>query len=210
MSRDVKSRKPAPRKKSAGGTLIGMFIGLVLGVVLAAGVVWYMNKSPTPFVNKVQQAPSSSTKPDQPPVALPGKPGDPVPEKRFQFYDILPGKAEALPGKAEAVAGKELPRTAEVKPADAKDPGEEPKAAAEKPGKPHYLQAGSFSRAEDADNLKANLAMMGLEASVQQVMVQDKTYFRLRLGPYTKLEDANKVRSELAKAGVDTALIPKE
>jgi hypothetical protein len=26
-----------------------MFIGLVLGVVAAAGVVWYMNKSPLPF-----------------------------------------------------------------------------------------------------------------------------------------------------------------
>lgn len=136
-------------------------------------------------------------------MALPGKPGDPVPEKRFQFYDILPGKAEAVPGK-------EPPKTAEVKPADAKDKDPKKEAAAEKPGKPHYLQAGSFSKAEDADNLKANLAMMGLEANVQQVMVQDKTFFRLRLGPYTKVEDANKVRAELAKAGVDTALIPKE
>ncbi len=81
MSRDVKSRKPAPKKKSGGGTLIGMFIGLVLGVLIAAGVVWYMNKTPVPFVNKVQQVPSS-TNPGQAPMALPGKPGDPVPEKR--------------------------------------------------------------------------------------------------------------------------------
>jgi hypothetical protein len=30
-----------------------MFIGLVLGVVAAAGVVWYMNKSPLPFNKQV-------------------------------------------------------------------------------------------------------------------------------------------------------------
>ena len=198
MSRDMKPKKAPSRKKSGGGTLVGMFIGLVLGVVIAAGVVWYMNKTPAPFVNKVQQVPSSNANPGQAPKALPGKPGDPVPEKRFQFYDILPGKAEAVPGK-------EPPKTAEVKPAAPADAKKE-----EPQGKPHYLQAGAFSRAQDADNLKANLAMMGLEANVQQVMVQDKTFFRLRLGPYTKIEDANKVRSELAKAGVETALVGKE
>ncbi len=198
MSRETKSRKPAPRKKSGGGTLVGMFIGLVLGVLIAAGVVWYMNKTPVPFVNKVQPAPGNTANPNQPPMALPGKPGDPVPEKRFQFYDILPGKTEANPGK-------EPPAPADVKPVQAAKP-----EAAEKQGKPHFLQAGSFSRAQEADNLKANLAMMGLEANVQQVMVQDKTFFRLRLGPYTKIEDANKVRAELAKAGVETTLVGKE
>lgn len=203
MSRDAKPKKTPPRKKSGGGTLIGMFIGLVLGVLIAAGVVWYMNKTPVPFVNKVQPAPSSNATPGQAPVALPGKPGDPVPEKRFQFYDILQGKAEAVPGKGETKpAGEAKPQPQDTKP-------EEPKKD-DKPSKPHYLQAGSFSKAEDAENLKANLAMMGLEASIQQVMVQDKIFFRLRLGPYHKVEDANKVRAELAKAGVDTALIPKE
>lgn len=188
--------------------MLGMFIGLVLGVLIAAGVVWYMNQTPIPFVNKTQPAPSSATQPGNAPLALPGKPGDPVPEKRFQFYDILPGKAEAVPGK-------EVPEpTAAAKPADnaaaVEARKEEPRKEEAKPARPQYLQAGAFSRAQDADNLKANLAMMGLEAQVQQVMVQDKTFYRLRLGPYNKIEDANAVRAELAKAGVDTALVNKE
>ena len=55
MSRDMKPRKRQPaKKKSGGGTLVGMFIGLVLGVGIAAGVVWYLNKSPLPFVDKAQ------------------------------------------------------------------------------------------------------------------------------------------------------------
>ncbi|MDD2744333.1 MAG: SPOR domain-containing protein, partial [Rhodocyclaceae bacterium] len=71
---------------------------------------------------------------------------------------------------------------------------------------PLFLQAGSFSTASDADNQKAKLAFMGVEAVVQQVMVQDKTYFRVRVGPYTKIDEMNKVRTELAKAGIESAL----
>lgn len=201
-AKPVSARPRTGRRQAAGGTLLGMFIGLVLGVLIAAGVVWYMNKAPMPFVaNKAQQAPAVAAHPDQPPAALPGKPGDPLPEKRFQFYDILPGKAEAVPDKP--ADGKTSEKAADKSPD--KDKSEDKVA-----GKPHYLQAGAFSKAQDADNLKANLAMMGLEASVQQVMVQDKTFYRLRLGPYTRIEEANKVRSELAKAGIDTTLVGKE
>ncbi|MDR3323916.1 MAG: hypothetical protein LBS89_06910, partial [Zoogloeaceae bacterium] len=68
----------APRKKSAGGTLVGIFVGLVLGMLIATGVVWYMNKTPVPFMERVKPAPLGGN-PNQPPVKLPGKPGDPVP-----------------------------------------------------------------------------------------------------------------------------------
>lgn len=210
MSRDVKPRKArAAKKKSGGGTLIGMFIGLVLGVGIAAAVVWYLNKSPMPFQQGKPQAPrtelpagmnGNGTKPAQPgqPIPLPGKPGDPVPEKRFQFYDILPGKADAVPDKAQ-------------KPADAKKDEAKKEEAKKDEGKdskqPLFLQAGSFSTPHDADNQKANLALMGVEAAVQQVMVQDKTYYRVRVGPFSRIEELNKVRADLARSGVEASLV---
>ena len=208
MSRDMKPRKSQPaKKKSGGGTLIGMFIGLVLGVGIAAGVVWYLNKSPLPFVDKVPPRTETNGKnghngqPAQPgqPLALPGKPGDPVPEKRFQFYDILPGKADAVPDKA--------PKP-EDKPAETKrdDKKEEKKEEVKESKTPLFLQAGSFSTAQDADNQKAKLAFMGVEAVVQQVMIQDKTFYRVRVGPYTKIDELNKVRAELAKSGIEAQL----
>ena len=210
MSRDMKPRRQQPaKKKSGGGTLIGMFIGLVLGVGVAAGVVFYLNKSPLPFNKSLSQpkteAPAPANGKGEKPVtnapaaptqviALPGKPGDPVPEKRFQFYDILPGKTDAVPDK-------------NPKPAVTK---EEPKKEESKDGKeskqPLFLQAGSFSTANDADNQKAKLALMGVEAVVQQVMVQDKTYFRVRVGPYSKIDELNRVRADLAKAGIEAQL----
>ncbi len=92
----MKPKRAPAKKKSAGGTLIGLFIGLVLGIVGAAAVVWYINKMPTPF-NKQATPPqgangaaakSSESGKAQPsgaqqqagtPAPLPGKPGDPVP-----------------------------------------------------------------------------------------------------------------------------------
>ncbi|MGB8052994.1 MAG: SPOR domain-containing protein, partial [Azonexus sp.] len=59
---------------------------------------------------------------------------------------------------------------------------------------------------EDADNQKAKLAFMGVEAVIQQVMIQDKTLYRVRVGPYTKIDELNKVRAQLAKSGIDAQL----
>lgn len=207
MSRDMKPRRNQPaKKKSAGGTLVGMFIGLVLGVGMAAGVVWYLNKSPLPFVEKAQPPAKMTGKNGEPlqPLALPGKPGDPIPEKRFQFYDILPGKADAVPDKApKPDAKKEDVKKDETKKEEKKD---EKKEESKESKTPLFLQAGSFSTAQDADNQKAKLAFMGMEAVVQQVMIQDKTFYRVRVGPYTKIDELNKVRAELAKSGVEAQL----
>jgi len=217
MSRDMKPRKRQPaKKKSGGGTLIGMFIGLVLGVVIAAAVVWSLNNSPLPFNKQVQAPPRADAKangngPPAQPMALPGKPGDPIPERRFQFYDILPGKADAVPDKAakpeepkkdekKEEAKKEEPKKEEAKKEETKK--EEPKESKT----PLFLQAGSFSTAQDADNQKAKLAFMGVEAVVQQVMIQDRTLYRVRVGPYIKIDELNKVRAELAKSGIEAQL----
>ena len=244
MSRDMKPRKTPPARKSGGGTLLGLFIGLVIGVIAVAGVVWYINKAPLPFTTTGQQpklSPPIATKPVAPtapevppvasaPVALPGKPGDPVPEKpRFDFYKILPGNAEAIPDpkpeEAKPVVSKPGETKAittapgEAKPADAKPV--ESKAVASKPteGKvdkdntlkePIYLQAGSFASASEADNQKARLALLGAEARIQQVMLQDKVWYRVRIGPYHKMDDVNHLRADLARQGIEANVVRKD
>jgi len=207
MSRDMKPKRTPAKKKAHGGTLVGLFVGLVFGIVGAAGVVWYINKMPTPFNKQVTQPPpADNVKPAAPgapagtPAPLPGKPGDPIPEKRFQFYDILPGKADAVPDKAaKPEVKKEEPKKEEKKEEAKKEEVKESKT-------PLFLQAGSFSSAQDADNQKAKLAFMGIEAVIQQVMIQDKTFYRVRVGPFTRIDELNKTRAELAKNGIDAQL----
>lgn len=206
MSRDMKSRKSsqsASISRTRGNTLVGLFLGLVIGVLGAAGVVWYIYKTPPPLSNKSpvsvpQQPPDASGAPA--PMALPGKPGDPIPQTRdkprFDFYKILPGNAEPIPD----------PKPGEPKQANAAQ------SKGEKDGmkEPVYLQTGSFQSAGDADNQKAKLAMMGAEASIQQVMLQDKVWYRVRLGPFKKIDELNSVRSDLAKQGIEASVVKKD
>lgn len=181
-------------RKQGGGTILGMFIGLVVGVVVAAGVVWYLNKTPLPFQAKGQKPPAekageAKAEPGKPaaPEPLPGKPGDKAAEKpRFEFYKILPGSQEPVP-------------QAEPKPA----------VAAPKPaGEALFLQAGSFQNPADADNLKARLALMGVEASVQQVTLPEKgVMHRVRIGPYANPDEMAKARTLLAQNGIQASIV---
>ena len=214
MSRDMKPRKgskTASRKKTGGGTLLGLFLGLVLGVLAAAGVVWYIYKTPIPFNNKSQPSPvpvpaQSAAQPTganvaAQPMVLPGKPGDPITQNgdkpRFDFYKILPGNAEAIPD----------PKPTDQKQTDAaKGKNDRDNSLKE----PIYLQTGSFHSAEDADNQKARLALIGAEASVQQVMLQDKVWYRVRLGPFNKMDEVNNMRSDLAKQGMEANVVKKD
>jgi cell division septation protein DedD len=201
------SKSRAPQKKSGGGTLLGIFIGLVIGVSIAFGVVFYLNKSPLPFQNKYEGAPRTDK--DKPgngaasPAPLPGKAGD-KPPGRFEFYDILEGKQPATP-----VPGTAAPRVA--------PPGVAPPAggvvappAEAKSGSTtvYFLQVGAFQKAADADNLKAKLALTGLEASVQQVSIPEKgDMHRVRVGPFRDPDEMNKARALLSQSGVQGTVI---
>lgn len=195
-------RKVTPRK-NLGGTMVGLFIGLVIGVLIAFGVVWYLNKMPLPFQDKSGKPEKTDTKPaatpaagQQTPQALPGKPGDKVDEKpRFEFYKILPSGQEPTPAPADA------------KPAPAQ--AAQPAAAAPVPSaEAFYLQAGAFQKSTDADNLKAKLALMGLETSLQEVNIPEKgVMHRVRVGPFGKLEDMNRVRNQLSQNGIQATVI---
>ncbi|MCG3187543.1 MAG: Cell division protein FtsN [Rhodocyclaceae bacterium] len=182
-------RHPSPPRKSAGGTLLGVFIGIVIGVVISAAVVWYINGAPSPFRDKMQPAESLRGDLSKGPANLPAKPGEPA----------LEPKPSVEPNKTPT--GQDGQGVAAI-PAE---PGETAKVAATEQT---FLQAGAFHSAAEADNLKAKLALLGLEASVQQVSVPDKgNVFRVRLGPYAKPEDLARVRAELAQNGIQANLV---
>ncbi|MCX7148192.1 MAG: SPOR domain-containing protein [Rhodocyclales bacterium] len=210
VSRAASSTR-GPQKNSSGGTLLGIFIGLVIGMLIAFGVVWYLNKSPLPFQNKYEGAPK--TEKEQPvtpggaaataqtPAPLPGKPGDKaVDRQRFEFYGILEGnKQPSTPGAAvpaTPLPGVSIAPAVEVKPA---------------PSETFFLQVGAFQKAADADNLKAKLALTGLEASVQEVSVPEKgTMHRVRVGPFRDPEEMNRARTLLSQSGVQGTVIKQK
>lgn len=192
--------------KNGGGTLLGIFVGLVIGISIAFGVVWYLNKSPLPFQNKYEGAPKADKDKAAAPAPLPGKPGD-KPAGRFEFYDLLEGKQPATQGTP--APGTSAPRVA--------PPGVAPPAggvvtpapeAKPAPSTVFYLQVGAFQKAADADNLKAKLALTGLEAGVQEVSIPEKgTMHRVRVGPFRDPEEMNRARALLAQNGVQGTVV---
>lgn len=182
-----KNFESAQSPRSRGGTLLGVFIGLVIGVLISFGVVWMLNRTPLPFQDKVgrverPEAPANG----EPPPALPGKPGDKVGERpRFEFYKILPGGQEAVPAPAAAPALAPLPA-----------------------GESLYLQAGAFQKVADADKLKAKLTMMGMEVGVQEVNIPDKgAMHRVRVGPFASLNEMNRVRNQMSDNGIPATVV---
>lgn len=197
MSKDYKAKshaRPRGGKRNGSSLLLGILVGLVLGLGIALGVAWYINKVPSPF--------SSRPAPATPPAPLPkmeskapsaqtakveekGAKGEDKP--RFDFYKILPGSEEATPEK----------------------PAKESTKGSTGAGKEaFFLQAGSFQNAPDADNLKARLALLGVEASIETTSLPDKgVWHRVRIGPYTSVEELNRTRDSLKQNGVQTTLV---
>lgn len=100
----------------------------------------------------------------------------------FDFYKVLPGGAP-----------DELPPVA----ADA--PAAEPI---------YYLQAGAFQNPADADNLKAQLALLGIEAVIQTSDLVDKGVFhRVRVGPFDNLDDVEHTRTLLTQNNISATLV---
>ena len=46
------------------------------------------------------------------------------------------------------------------------------------------LQVGSFQSIAEADSLKAQLAFLGLEATIKSAVVKDDTWHRVQIGPF--------------------------
>lgn len=194
MARDNGNRSSPPRK---GGNFIwtGILAGILIGVGMAAGVAWYLMKTPSPFVNKEQPV---LAKPQPDPAKSPaatGKPPAPGDGKqRFEFYKMLTDKQGATVVAPARPADKTQP--AKTAPADSK-----PAPVYE----PQILQAGSFSDQNDAENLKAKLALLGVVASIQPATIPDKgVWYRVRLGPYKNADEMNHARGFLKQNGVDS------
>jgi len=223
MPKDYKDA-PSPRAESRLNhpLLLGMIIGLLLGIVISLAVALWLNRLSNPFVDKGRTPePISKVAPAQPqPPAEAARAAEQAakgkaPEKaekadktakaaerpRFEFYQILPGEKEV--GEKEA---RPAPPKSAV-PAITK-PGGSPLAPKPYSGEVYWLQAGAFTEEREADNLKAKIALTGLEATVRPVTVPDKgTLYRVRLGPYQSLDDANRIKGSLSQNGVGAAII---
>ena len=72
----------------------------------------------------------------------------------------------------------------------------------------YVLQVGSFKDFSSADQVKAQLALLGIFADIQRVMLNEQDIrHRVRLGPYTSVNEMRDVRRRLRDNNIEFMLI---
>ncbi len=157
----------------------GLVIGLAVG--FGAGLALYF------FDPRAPAEPASGTPRSAGQPATGEAPGREEAE-RYDFYEMLPNFEVVVPEREAAV-----PRNA-------------PAVAVEKSGS-YVLQVGSYRRFEEADRVRAQLALQNIEAKVQRVSIDNDTWHRVRVGPIADLRELNRIRDRLREADLDVLVI---
>lgn len=178
-----KKKRGATRKGSGRPAWGSLLLGLAIG--LAAGLAFYLLRSPveTPPLTHKAEPTHKPAPPREPPPTPPRKD-----RPRFDFYTLLPQIEVEIPQEKLDEALRALPKVNR--------------------GGTYILQCGSFRDYADADELKARLALLGIEASIQTVVIKNgESWHRVRIGPFKGLEAVKPVRRKLKRHDIDFVVI---
>lgn len=190
----AQARRQNKRQGGSSGGLPGwamLTIGLIIGLFVAFLV--YLDDMDQPPNAAVQ---SEETDPQAGSDSTEGETESDGP--RFEFYSILPELEVIVPdfgGGSEAGAGAEVE-------GDDTDASESAPPPAPDGGR-YYLQAGSFREAAQADRMKAEIALIGLDVSVQDVQVNGEQWHRVRVGPYSGQPELQAAQERLRDNKID-------
>lgn len=168
---------------------VWMLFGLAIGLSVALAI--YVNgrharvvARPSPEPHAEVAADATKAEKPAPTAAVRGEP----PPQRFEFYDMLPNFEVIIP-EQEADVSTDTTERAVVQPGT------------------YVLQAGSFTEYADADRRRAQLALQGIESTIQRVTIDNKNYHRVRIGPIDDLDRLNLLRTRLRQADIDVLRI---
>jgi cell division protein FtsN len=179
--------KPRARKPAAFPGWLGLIFGLLGGLAVAGFVYLKDHRGDAPTTQAVKTS-SKRAHGDAPEPEARDAAAAADPAKSYEFYSMLPKFEVVVPEKEKDVRP-------DIKPAPETRPGT------------YVLQAGSYKNFADADRIRAQLALQGIESKVQKVSVDSDTWHRIRVGPITKLDELNRLRQILRKANVDVLVI---
>ena len=111
-----------------------------------------------------------------------------VPTPEYEFFEVLPSQRIEV----------------DV------DPAELPRNQKPKKQKLLLLQAGSFREAEDADRLRAELLLLGLEPNVEESHGETGRWYRVLLGPIASRSAMARARGLTAQQDIDTLLVQRD
>jgi len=186
MAKDYKNaKKSSSSKMSASG---GFALGISVGLVIAFCVHVYDLRS-TKVTNANIKAPPLSGEHAKEQADTPA-PESAQDNTHYDFYDVLPKFEVVVPAQKK----------------DPKKPGDSAAGSIDTPGT-YVLQVGSWRNFADADRVRAQLALQGIESNIQKVSVDADTWHRVRIGPITDLKKLEDTRRRLREAQIDALVI---
>jgi cell division protein FtsN len=217
-----------------GGFAIGLVTGLLIGLALALGVALYITKAPVPFMNKVPQrtaeqdtAENERNRTWDPNAPLGGKAGQrSAPAAAAAASAATAGIAKpTVVGSAASTPATGSPPTAG--PASP-PPGIQPRdpsailaggASTPAPARAtppmldpfvYFVQAGAYTRTEDAEQQRARLAMLGQTAKITEREQAGRVVYRVRLGPFPSRDAADNVQNKLQEQSIEAQIVRVE
>ena len=70
-----------------------------------------------------------------------------------------------------------------------------------------FIQAGAFSSVDLASNMKARLALLGVDSTIKSQTSGSNTINRVLVGPFTNEQSAQKVINQLSDGQISASLI---
>jgi cell division protein FtsN len=206
-------------KSQGGGFVLGLVVGLLVGLSLALGVALYITKAPVPFINKVPQRTAEQDTAETErnrnwdPNAPLGPKNPPRSAAPAASTAAAPVALPAAPAKVPAAAAS-LPQGRDPAAILSGAAGPAASAARSTAGATeafvYFVQAGAYTRTEDAEQQRAKLAMMGIESRVTEREQAGRTVYRVRVGPHDTRDEADALQVRLTNIGVEARLVRVE
>ena len=185
MPKDYKNIKPRGKPPSSFlSHFLSLLTGLSIGLLVALYTYLYL---PRPGSTELP-VPAEPTGKEQVQAQKPGNKKESVPEPRFDFYKILPNREINISEWIADNQEKDQPTP------DGSDL--------------YVFQVGSFKDYESADQVKAQLALIGIKADIQRVVIngQDSRH-RVRIGPYKDRKVLSDIGQRLNSNGLEYMLL---
>jgi cell division protein FtsN len=212
------------------GLVIGLAIALAVSLYMKRGDMPFVKKEPPAPVAKADNGKDAAGKPalPDPNESLYAKPAT---SNKPALADVVPGKSGVPAGTnpknpplIDKTTGDPLGKLAQQQVAKADgtapaNPALPPVSAGTAPaagsgivnpnddGSRYLIQAGAYKQPEEAEAMRAKLAMLGFQAQLSQRETDAGVLHRVRIGPVPDLDRTNKIRAQLAQNGIESSII---
>lgn len=158
--------------------MVKFIVGVILGILLAGGLAYYLNNTASKqFINKYSNESILKSSNSEPIILAPGtsikQAGSGAiseSDNKYNFYDILTGKHTV----------------------------NEKNAGVDVEDKVYYINAGVFTDDSMANDMKARIALLGIDSIVKAENSDGRIINRIIIGPFYNLDEANKILQKLA------------